>query len=214
MIRRPPRSTPLYSSAASDVYKRQVSTQSTWGNNKMMNIELEELGDLIDALKNCNKTMKEESSTFNSAMGMPVFIHIERKLNNKIQSLALQENKFSPAQSQQFKELKKAGEDLIDTTKKEWSEDWRKLYEKELVEDWGNEALEKPKDLKELTAGVKSLTNLALMLSKDTRGRKDGRVSITRSDKKDLKQIDEEQQEFENYQMKFAPQNETCCLIL
>eukprot|EP00826_Nyctotherus_ovalis_P049532 TRINITY_DN59_c0_g2_i1.p1 TRINITY_DN59_c0_g2~~TRINITY_DN59_c0_g2_i1.p1 ORF type:complete len:256 (+),score=129.94 TRINITY_DN59_c0_g2_i1:25-768(+) len=30
MIRRPPRSTPLYSSAASDVYKRQVSTQSTW----------------------------------------------------------------------------------------------------------------------------------------------------------------------------------------
>src|SRR5665647_3956330 len=27
MIRRPPRSTPLYSSAASDVYKRQVETQ-------------------------------------------------------------------------------------------------------------------------------------------------------------------------------------------
>eukprot|EP01118_Nematostelium_gracile_P019724 TRINITY_DN925_c0_g1_i1.p1 TRINITY_DN925_c0_g1~~TRINITY_DN925_c0_g1_i1.p1 ORF type:complete len:175 (+),score=44.40 TRINITY_DN925_c0_g1_i1:1-525(+) len=29
MIRRPPRSTPIKSSAASDVYKRQVSTQST-----------------------------------------------------------------------------------------------------------------------------------------------------------------------------------------
>src|SRR5660397_179172 len=28
MIRRPPRSTPLYSSAASDVYKRQASTSS------------------------------------------------------------------------------------------------------------------------------------------------------------------------------------------
>eukprot|EP00826_Nyctotherus_ovalis_P035790 TRINITY_DN3105_c0_g4_i8.p1 TRINITY_DN3105_c0_g4~~TRINITY_DN3105_c0_g4_i8.p1 ORF type:complete len:151 (-),score=18.13 TRINITY_DN3105_c0_g4_i8:149-577(-) len=31
MIRRPPRSTQSRSSAASDVYKRQVSTQSTWG---------------------------------------------------------------------------------------------------------------------------------------------------------------------------------------
>eukprot|EP00831_Metopus_contortus_P014941 TRINITY_DN1619_c0_g2_i2.p4 TRINITY_DN1619_c0_g2~~TRINITY_DN1619_c0_g2_i2.p4 ORF type:complete len:121 (-),score=17.56 TRINITY_DN1619_c0_g2_i2:569-931(-) len=31
-IRRPPRSTQGVSSAASDVYKRQVSTQSTWGN--------------------------------------------------------------------------------------------------------------------------------------------------------------------------------------
>eukprot|EP00825_Cyclidium_porcatum_P011404 TRINITY_DN15853_c0_g1_i1.p5 TRINITY_DN15853_c0_g1~~TRINITY_DN15853_c0_g1_i1.p5 ORF type:complete len:121 (-),score=19.33 TRINITY_DN15853_c0_g1_i1:632-994(-) len=31
MIRRPPRSTHCISSAASDVYKRQVSTQSTWG---------------------------------------------------------------------------------------------------------------------------------------------------------------------------------------
>eukprot|EP00831_Metopus_contortus_P069222 TRINITY_DN6211_c0_g1_i1.p1 TRINITY_DN6211_c0_g1~~TRINITY_DN6211_c0_g1_i1.p1 ORF type:complete len:334 (-),score=68.37 TRINITY_DN6211_c0_g1_i1:260-1261(-) len=31
MIRRPPRSTQGVSSAASDVYKRQVSTQSTWG---------------------------------------------------------------------------------------------------------------------------------------------------------------------------------------
>eukprot|EP00825_Cyclidium_porcatum_P045364 TRINITY_DN6885_c0_g1_i1.p4 TRINITY_DN6885_c0_g1~~TRINITY_DN6885_c0_g1_i1.p4 ORF type:complete len:115 (-),score=39.82 TRINITY_DN6885_c0_g1_i1:84-428(-) len=31
MIRRPQRSTHCISSAASDVYKRQVSTQSTWG---------------------------------------------------------------------------------------------------------------------------------------------------------------------------------------
>eukprot|EP00831_Metopus_contortus_P072375 TRINITY_DN66053_c0_g1_i1.p1 TRINITY_DN66053_c0_g1~~TRINITY_DN66053_c0_g1_i1.p1 ORF type:complete len:216 (-),score=46.88 TRINITY_DN66053_c0_g1_i1:130-777(-) len=34
MIRRPPRSTQGVSSAASDVYKRQVSTQSTWGADK------------------------------------------------------------------------------------------------------------------------------------------------------------------------------------
>eukprot|EP01015_Nassula_variabilis_P025860 TRINITY_DN50_c0_g1_i11.p1 TRINITY_DN50_c0_g1~~TRINITY_DN50_c0_g1_i11.p1 ORF type:complete len:243 (+),score=99.35 TRINITY_DN50_c0_g1_i11:97-825(+) len=34
MRRRPPRSTQSRSSAASDVYKRQVSTQSTWGSKK------------------------------------------------------------------------------------------------------------------------------------------------------------------------------------
>eukprot|EP00831_Metopus_contortus_P012829 TRINITY_DN1516_c0_g1_i5.p3 TRINITY_DN1516_c0_g1~~TRINITY_DN1516_c0_g1_i5.p3 ORF type:complete len:151 (+),score=24.79 TRINITY_DN1516_c0_g1_i5:112-564(+) len=36
MIRRPPRSTQGVSSAASDVYKRQVSTQSTWGYKGIM----------------------------------------------------------------------------------------------------------------------------------------------------------------------------------
>eukprot|EP01017_Pseudomicrothorax_dubius_P024219 TRINITY_DN2577_c0_g2_i2.p1 TRINITY_DN2577_c0_g2~~TRINITY_DN2577_c0_g2_i2.p1 ORF type:complete len:109 (-),score=46.16 TRINITY_DN2577_c0_g2_i2:416-742(-) len=39
MIRRPPRSTQSRSSAASDVYKRQVSTQSTWG-SLMNNAEI------------------------------------------------------------------------------------------------------------------------------------------------------------------------------
>eukprot|EP00831_Metopus_contortus_P076393 TRINITY_DN704_c0_g1_i4.p3 TRINITY_DN704_c0_g1~~TRINITY_DN704_c0_g1_i4.p3 ORF type:complete len:118 (+),score=34.09 TRINITY_DN704_c0_g1_i4:2-355(+) len=37
MIRRPPRSTQGVSSAASDVYKRQVSTQSTWENPVVKN---------------------------------------------------------------------------------------------------------------------------------------------------------------------------------
>eukprot|EP00826_Nyctotherus_ovalis_P037963 TRINITY_DN3511_c0_g1_i4.p1 TRINITY_DN3511_c0_g1~~TRINITY_DN3511_c0_g1_i4.p1 ORF type:complete len:169 (+),score=46.63 TRINITY_DN3511_c0_g1_i4:24-509(+) len=39
MIRRPPRSTLSSSSAASDVYKRQVSTQSTWGYYAMKPME-------------------------------------------------------------------------------------------------------------------------------------------------------------------------------
>src|SRR5660397_151089 len=42
MIRRPPRSTPLYSSAASDVYKRQDTTTSQWaqghGNLKVISL--------------------------------------------------------------------------------------------------------------------------------------------------------------------------------
>eukprot|EP00831_Metopus_contortus_P018185 TRINITY_DN17742_c0_g1_i1.p1 TRINITY_DN17742_c0_g1~~TRINITY_DN17742_c0_g1_i1.p1 ORF type:complete len:141 (+),score=26.92 TRINITY_DN17742_c0_g1_i1:107-529(+) len=36
MTRRPPRSTQGVSSAASDVYKRQVSTQSTWGSKSLL----------------------------------------------------------------------------------------------------------------------------------------------------------------------------------
>eukprot|EP00825_Cyclidium_porcatum_P013636 TRINITY_DN1721_c0_g1_i1.p2 TRINITY_DN1721_c0_g1~~TRINITY_DN1721_c0_g1_i1.p2 ORF type:complete len:150 (-),score=66.21 TRINITY_DN1721_c0_g1_i1:122-571(-) len=39
MIRRPPRSTHCISSAASDVYKRQVSTQSTWDTGKWYNFD-------------------------------------------------------------------------------------------------------------------------------------------------------------------------------
>src|SRR5450759_4421659 len=41
MIRQPPRSTPLYSSAASDVYKRQLS-------NKYGNTDLDELHGLVN----------------------------------------------------------------------------------------------------------------------------------------------------------------------
>eukprot|EP00825_Cyclidium_porcatum_P002228 TRINITY_DN11021_c0_g1_i5.p4 TRINITY_DN11021_c0_g1~~TRINITY_DN11021_c0_g1_i5.p4 ORF type:complete len:126 (+),score=35.32 TRINITY_DN11021_c0_g1_i5:38-415(+) len=41
MIRRPPRSTHCISSAASDVYKRQVSTQSTWGLYAILIIEVD-----------------------------------------------------------------------------------------------------------------------------------------------------------------------------
>src|SRR5660398_318245 len=44
MIRRPPRSTPLYSSAASDVYKRQVAQQSIRTAHNHLAITLVELG--------------------------------------------------------------------------------------------------------------------------------------------------------------------------
>src|SRR5660397_162337 len=36
MIRRPPRSTPLYSSAASDVYKRQILETWTWRRRRLL----------------------------------------------------------------------------------------------------------------------------------------------------------------------------------
>eukprot|EP00825_Cyclidium_porcatum_P043534 TRINITY_DN6196_c0_g1_i28.p3 TRINITY_DN6196_c0_g1~~TRINITY_DN6196_c0_g1_i28.p3 ORF type:complete len:138 (+),score=42.94 TRINITY_DN6196_c0_g1_i28:80-493(+) len=40
MIRRPPRSTHCISSAASDVYKRQVSTQSTWEADNIIAVDM------------------------------------------------------------------------------------------------------------------------------------------------------------------------------
>eukprot|EP00826_Nyctotherus_ovalis_P057648 TRINITY_DN7890_c0_g1_i5.p1 TRINITY_DN7890_c0_g1~~TRINITY_DN7890_c0_g1_i5.p1 ORF type:complete len:106 (+),score=39.98 TRINITY_DN7890_c0_g1_i5:26-319(+) len=57
MIRRPPRSTPLYSSAASDVYKRQVSTQSTW--DEKMSKELAELQQKLDRAAKVASTKKQ-----------------------------------------------------------------------------------------------------------------------------------------------------------
>eukprot|EP00825_Cyclidium_porcatum_P000537 TRINITY_DN10174_c0_g1_i4.p1 TRINITY_DN10174_c0_g1~~TRINITY_DN10174_c0_g1_i4.p1 ORF type:complete len:385 (+),score=46.92 TRINITY_DN10174_c0_g1_i4:144-1298(+) len=55
MIRRPPRSTHCISSAASDVYKRQVSTQSTWGWT-LENIKMEEIPFIVSkyASTGCN----------------------------------------------------------------------------------------------------------------------------------------------------------------
>ena len=45
MIRRPPRSTPLYSSAASDVYKRQVA--------ESLPLDIEKKIKSIDEIKSC-----------------------------------------------------------------------------------------------------------------------------------------------------------------
>eukprot|EP00825_Cyclidium_porcatum_P018439 TRINITY_DN21021_c0_g1_i1.p2 TRINITY_DN21021_c0_g1~~TRINITY_DN21021_c0_g1_i1.p2 ORF type:complete len:155 (+),score=42.92 TRINITY_DN21021_c0_g1_i1:134-598(+) len=50
MIRRPPRSTHCISSAASDVYKRQVSTQSTWVKDKA-NFDILDLNPLQNHVK-------------------------------------------------------------------------------------------------------------------------------------------------------------------
>eukprot|EP01098_Paradermamoeba_levis_P016715 TRINITY_DN91_c0_g1_i1.p1 TRINITY_DN91_c0_g1~~TRINITY_DN91_c0_g1_i1.p1 ORF type:complete len:512 (+),score=170.57 TRINITY_DN91_c0_g1_i1:2-1537(+) len=50
MIRRPPRSTHCISSAASDVYKRQVSTQSTGVSNKMSADKAKEKSEFVEKL--------------------------------------------------------------------------------------------------------------------------------------------------------------------
>src|SRR5660397_297055 len=51
MIRRPPRSTPLYSSAASDVYKRQVYPQARAGRPRTPAQPPSGLGDLLTLLR-------------------------------------------------------------------------------------------------------------------------------------------------------------------
>eukprot|EP00831_Metopus_contortus_P036312 TRINITY_DN28764_c0_g1_i1.p1 TRINITY_DN28764_c0_g1~~TRINITY_DN28764_c0_g1_i1.p1 ORF type:complete len:165 (-),score=49.31 TRINITY_DN28764_c0_g1_i1:46-540(-) len=50
MIRRPPRSTQGVSSAASDVYKRQVSTQSTWGVQEKLQV-MKKVEDQVKLIK-------------------------------------------------------------------------------------------------------------------------------------------------------------------
>eukprot|EP00831_Metopus_contortus_P073179 TRINITY_DN6673_c0_g1_i2.p3 TRINITY_DN6673_c0_g1~~TRINITY_DN6673_c0_g1_i2.p3 ORF type:complete len:129 (+),score=42.34 TRINITY_DN6673_c0_g1_i2:104-490(+) len=50
MIRRPPRSTQGVSSAASDVYKRQVSTQSTWDKFYIYNADQKNVDKFLNTL--------------------------------------------------------------------------------------------------------------------------------------------------------------------
>eukprot|EP00825_Cyclidium_porcatum_P025886 TRINITY_DN2800_c0_g2_i1.p1 TRINITY_DN2800_c0_g2~~TRINITY_DN2800_c0_g2_i1.p1 ORF type:complete len:118 (-),score=46.07 TRINITY_DN2800_c0_g2_i1:76-429(-) len=64
MIRRPPRSTHCISSAASDVYKRQVSTQSTWDiDDRSIQLILREVqsDSLILALKGASPELREKN---------------------------------------------------------------------------------------------------------------------------------------------------------
>src|SRR5674476_1696368 len=53
MIRRPPRSTPLYSSAASDVYKRQDQSleQLLLGGLRVLEVPLHTVGDLTQVVR-------------------------------------------------------------------------------------------------------------------------------------------------------------------
>eukprot|EP00825_Cyclidium_porcatum_P046474 TRINITY_DN7310_c0_g1_i2.p1 TRINITY_DN7310_c0_g1~~TRINITY_DN7310_c0_g1_i2.p1 ORF type:complete len:154 (-),score=46.53 TRINITY_DN7310_c0_g1_i2:334-795(-) len=55
MIRRPPRSTHCISSAASDVYKRQVSTQSTWVDNVRQNNETDTSSQVLEIKRLTNQ---------------------------------------------------------------------------------------------------------------------------------------------------------------
>ena len=64
MIRRPPRSTPLYSSAASDVYKRQGSTPMT-------SFLLESFRVVVHLLPHCREAASLQTSTAGDAVDGP-----------------------------------------------------------------------------------------------------------------------------------------------
>eukprot|EP00825_Cyclidium_porcatum_P010044 TRINITY_DN15145_c0_g1_i1.p1 TRINITY_DN15145_c0_g1~~TRINITY_DN15145_c0_g1_i1.p1 ORF type:complete len:385 (+),score=48.91 TRINITY_DN15145_c0_g1_i1:143-1297(+) len=73
MIRRPPRSTHCISSAASDVYKRQVSTQSTWGKQLFVLAEIQIRTfspEIIEDLQLENKLRSEYTKLLASAQIM------------------------------------------------------------------------------------------------------------------------------------------------
>eukprot|EP00831_Metopus_contortus_P077805 TRINITY_DN7394_c0_g1_i2.p2 TRINITY_DN7394_c0_g1~~TRINITY_DN7394_c0_g1_i2.p2 ORF type:complete len:103 (+),score=35.29 TRINITY_DN7394_c0_g1_i2:65-373(+) len=62
MIRRPPRSTQGVSSAASDVYKRQVSTQSTWENIMGICANAKDVDEGQEIIKDDGQTLVRESA--------------------------------------------------------------------------------------------------------------------------------------------------------
>eukprot|EP00831_Metopus_contortus_P033347 TRINITY_DN2674_c0_g1_i1.p2 TRINITY_DN2674_c0_g1~~TRINITY_DN2674_c0_g1_i1.p2 ORF type:complete len:135 (+),score=22.42 TRINITY_DN2674_c0_g1_i1:82-486(+) len=75
MIRRPPRSTQGVSSAASDVYKRQVSTQSTWGIIRIKQ-EMNARGNSISGPYQGPKMV--EGKKFDTAAAMSLLQHPEK----------------------------------------------------------------------------------------------------------------------------------------
>ena len=71
MIRRPPRSTPLYSSAASDVYKRQITIRNLLQLNQGSVIELDRLaGEPLDVLVNGTLIAHGEVVVVNEKFGI------------------------------------------------------------------------------------------------------------------------------------------------
>eukprot|EP00830_Metopus_es_P008465 TRINITY_DN18256_c0_g1_i1.p1 TRINITY_DN18256_c0_g1~~TRINITY_DN18256_c0_g1_i1.p1 ORF type:complete len:182 (-),score=46.91 TRINITY_DN18256_c0_g1_i1:30-575(-) len=181
----------------------------------MMSAEMEELTDLIEALKNCNDSMKQNSADFNSSIGMPVFVLIEEKLSKKITSIESKKSKLTSKNAEQFKELKQSVHDTVAGIKSSWSSEFKIAYEKSSKAQTTDSTM-KELNAKGLSAGVDSLKKLALMLSRDMRG---GGPGLDRgpapSSGKDLAAIDKEQKEYENYQMKFDQKdNESCCLLL
>eukprot|EP00831_Metopus_contortus_P041758 TRINITY_DN32823_c0_g1_i2.p2 TRINITY_DN32823_c0_g1~~TRINITY_DN32823_c0_g1_i2.p2 ORF type:complete len:161 (+),score=55.07 TRINITY_DN32823_c0_g1_i2:102-584(+) len=81
MIRRPPRSTQGVSSAASDVYKRQVSTQSTWDSK---NWGVEAVSDnIVNFAKNLYERYKLEHEGEDLQEGLESFYNMAK---NSIQA--------------------------------------------------------------------------------------------------------------------------------
>eukprot|EP00825_Cyclidium_porcatum_P016495 TRINITY_DN19501_c0_g1_i1.p3 TRINITY_DN19501_c0_g1~~TRINITY_DN19501_c0_g1_i1.p3 ORF type:complete len:137 (+),score=29.82 TRINITY_DN19501_c0_g1_i1:94-504(+) len=77
MIRRPPRSTHCISSAASDVYKRQVSTQSTWENSYRVTYTWEQ------TTANDDQTTPVVKGLSLSAYPNPFQSHVDIQVNTK-----------------------------------------------------------------------------------------------------------------------------------
>eukprot|EP00831_Metopus_contortus_P046409 TRINITY_DN3727_c0_g1_i6.p1 TRINITY_DN3727_c0_g1~~TRINITY_DN3727_c0_g1_i6.p1 ORF type:complete len:220 (-),score=67.43 TRINITY_DN3727_c0_g1_i6:26-685(-) len=95
MIRRPPRSTQGVSSAASDVYKRQVSTQSTWEIN--MEDTRRKVNNYIDSMRQGEEPIPfsfEEARGIREALGILNFSGAEL-LDPKELLTFMEENHFA-----------------------------------------------------------------------------------------------------------------------
>eukprot|EP00825_Cyclidium_porcatum_P024093 TRINITY_DN2662_c0_g1_i17.p2 TRINITY_DN2662_c0_g1~~TRINITY_DN2662_c0_g1_i17.p2 ORF type:complete len:134 (+),score=18.16 TRINITY_DN2662_c0_g1_i17:10-411(+) len=89
MIRRPPRSTHCISSAASDVYKRQVSTQSTWVGQQLKGnlaqlVEQRTLNPSVESSNLSVPTKLHQSSGFLRILFLAQPVHILGRLIGQI----------------------------------------------------------------------------------------------------------------------------------
>eukprot|EP00831_Metopus_contortus_P028046 TRINITY_DN2341_c0_g1_i16.p1 TRINITY_DN2341_c0_g1~~TRINITY_DN2341_c0_g1_i16.p1 ORF type:complete len:238 (-),score=63.29 TRINITY_DN2341_c0_g1_i16:23-736(-) len=90
MIRRPPRSTQGVSSAASDVYKRQVSTQSTWDEDiRQRNEKIQTMSDAIAKIQKEIETLESNKKALDSQINSQgrEISELEKSLSQKNQEI-------------------------------------------------------------------------------------------------------------------------------
>eukprot|EP00825_Cyclidium_porcatum_P051583 TRINITY_DN9542_c0_g1_i1.p2 TRINITY_DN9542_c0_g1~~TRINITY_DN9542_c0_g1_i1.p2 ORF type:complete len:148 (-),score=46.60 TRINITY_DN9542_c0_g1_i1:642-1085(-) len=97
MIRRPPRSTHCISSAASDVYKRQVSTQSTWEKVKYLERKLYEKSEQVQSQGKDIQKLRDTIKVLNGQLGQlqSEKYNYLRQFNQKALELSQCEKKLS-----------------------------------------------------------------------------------------------------------------------
>eukprot|EP00831_Metopus_contortus_P014441 TRINITY_DN1597_c0_g1_i1.p2 TRINITY_DN1597_c0_g1~~TRINITY_DN1597_c0_g1_i1.p2 ORF type:complete len:139 (-),score=30.23 TRINITY_DN1597_c0_g1_i1:569-985(-) len=111
MIRRPPRSTQGVSSAASDVYKRQVSTQSTWGKQQMKRLSDDSSRNIKE--ENCLCYPLEEDGLLPWTQDEDFFLQKEISGNRRVswRTLSIRFNKKFASSRRSCGECRKRWED-------------------------------------------------------------------------------------------------------
>eukprot|EP00831_Metopus_contortus_P072350 TRINITY_DN66034_c0_g1_i1.p3 TRINITY_DN66034_c0_g1~~TRINITY_DN66034_c0_g1_i1.p3 ORF type:complete len:121 (-),score=49.76 TRINITY_DN66034_c0_g1_i1:126-488(-) len=71
-----------------------------------MEVHIDELQDYVDALKTCIEGMEDNTVDFNVTIGMPVFVHIEQKIQEKVAYISTKIGDLAPLLKMHFEQLK------------------------------------------------------------------------------------------------------------